>query len=320
MNAVEAVIFDWSGTVVDFGSRAPAAAFVEVFREFGIELTVAEARGPMGLPKRDHIRKLGDLPRVAAVWRKVHGRAFDEADVDRIHDCFEPLTARVAADHARLVPGAAQVAAELRRRGIRIGSTTGYTRPIMESVLPLAARQGFAPDNLVCAGDLPAGRPTPLMMYRCFVDLAVWPAAAVVKVDDTAPGIEEATAAGSWAIGVAMSGNAVGPLAGRACGPRSGRDGAPARAGDGGASRRRRPLRHRHRRGPPARRRSNRRAARDRRHPRLKGGTEGRSRRGRCSRPGSAPEPPRRRRGAAQHRHRAIRRAMIVGAGSARQG
>ena len=210
MNAVKAVIFDWSGTVVDFGSRAPAAAFVEVFRQFGIELTVAEARGPMGLPKRDHIRKLGALPRVAAVWREVHGRAFDEADVDRIHDTFEPLTARVAARHGALVPGAAETAAALRRHGIRIGSTTGYTRPIMESVLPLAARQGFAPDNLVCAGDLPAGRPTPLMMYRCFVDLAVWPAAAVVKVDDTAPGIEEATAAGSWAVGVAMSGNAVG--------------------------------------------------------------------------------------------------------------
>ena len=80
----------------------------------------------------------------------------------------------------------------------------------MERVRPLAARQGFATDNLVCAGDLPAGRPTPLMMYRCFVELAVWPAAAVVKVDDTAPGIEEATAAGSWAVGVAMSGNAVG--------------------------------------------------------------------------------------------------------------
>ena len=210
MNAVKAVIFDWSGTVVDFGSRAPAAAFVEVFREFGVELTVAEARGPMGLAKRDHIRALGRIPRVDAAWREAHGRAIDDAEVDRIHAAFEPLTARVAARHASLVPGAAEAAAELRRRGIRIGSTTGYTRPIMERVLPLAAKQGFAPDNLVCAGDLPAGRPTPLMMYQCFVALGVWPAAAVVKVDDTAPGIEEATAAGSWAVGVAMSGNAVG--------------------------------------------------------------------------------------------------------------
>ena len=208
--AVAAVIFDWSGTVVDFGSLAPAAAFVEVFREFGVELTIAEARGPMGLAKRDHIRALGRMPRVNAAWREVHGRALEDPDVERIHDTFEPLTARVAARYGDLVPGTAETAAELRRRGIRIGSTTGYTRPIMESVLPIAERQAFAPDNLVCAGDLPAGRPTPLMMYRCFVDLAVWPAAAVVKVDDTAPGIEEATAAGSWAVGVAMSGNAVG--------------------------------------------------------------------------------------------------------------
>ena len=210
MNAVKAVIFDWSGTVVDFGSRAPAAAFVEVFREFGIELTVAEARGPMGLAKRDHIRALGRIPRVDAAWREAHGRALEDADVERIHAAFEPLTARIAADHASLVPGAAETAAELHRRGIRIGSTTGYTRPIMERVLPLAARQGFAPDNLVCAGDLPAGRPTPLMMYQCFVELGVWPAAAAVKVDDTTPGIKEATAAGSWSVGVAMSGNAVG--------------------------------------------------------------------------------------------------------------
>ncbi len=207
---IAAVIFDWSGTVVDFGSRAPAAAFVEVFREFGIELSVAEARGPMGLAKRDHIRSLGRIPRVDAAWREAHGHALGDPDVERIHDAFEPLTARVAARHATLVPGVAAVAEELRRRGIRLGSTTGYTRPIMERVRPLAARQGFATDNLVCAGDLPAGRPTPLMMYRCFLDLAVWPAAAVVKVDDTAPGIEEATAAGSWAVGVAMSGNAVG--------------------------------------------------------------------------------------------------------------
>jgi beta-phosphoglucomutase-like phosphatase (HAD superfamily) len=94
--------------------------------------------------------------------------------------------------------------------GLKIGSTTGYTREIMEPLFPLAAAQGYAPDCLVCAGDLPKGRPTPLMMYKCFLDLAVWPASAVVKVDDTAPGIAEGVAARSWAVGVAMTGNAVG--------------------------------------------------------------------------------------------------------------
>ena len=29
---VRAVVFDWAGTTVDYGSRAPVAAFAEVFR------------------------------------------------------------------------------------------------------------------------------------------------------------------------------------------------------------------------------------------------------------------------------------------------
>ena len=49
---VDAVIFDWAGTVVDFGSRAPAGAFVEVFRRHGVAISIAEARGPMGSEKR----------------------------------------------------------------------------------------------------------------------------------------------------------------------------------------------------------------------------------------------------------------------------
>lgn len=210
MSRVKAVVFDWAGTVIDFGSRAPMGAFVEVFKQFGVDLTVAEARQPMGLPKWDHIRALGSIPRIAEAWEKEHGAPFSDADADRIHAVFEPLNARVVTDYADLVPGTVEVVAELRRRGIKIGSTTGYTRAIMTPLLPLAARQGYSPDNLVCAGDLPTGRPTPAMMLKSFVDLGVGPAAAVIKVDDTAPGIHEGTAAGCWAVGVALSGNAVG--------------------------------------------------------------------------------------------------------------
>ena len=210
MSNVKAVVFDWAGTTIDFGSRAPMGAFVAVFKKFGVELTVEEARRPMGLPKWEHIRALGDIPRVAAAWQQAHGAPFGDADADRIHAVFEPLNARVVGDYAELIPGTLETVAELRGRGIKIGSTTGYTRTIMQALLPLAAEQRYEPDNLVCAGDLPAGRPTPLMMYKCFVDLGVWPASAVVKVDDTAPGIQEGTAAGCWTVGVALSGNAVG--------------------------------------------------------------------------------------------------------------
>lgn len=93
---------------------------------------------------------------------------------------------------------------------MKIGSTTGYTRSIMERVLPIAAEPGYAPDNLVCADDLPEGRPGPLGMYKCFVDLVVHPPRAVLKVDDAAPGIAEGVAAGCVTVGLALSGNEAG--------------------------------------------------------------------------------------------------------------
>lgn len=207
---LRAVVFDWAGTIVDHGSRAPMDVFVEVFRQFGVEISVAEARLPMGLPKLDHIRALGAQPRIAAAWRERHGAPFDEAAARAVYELFVPMNARVVTEHAELIPGALEVVAALRARGLKIGSTTGYTRDIMDRLLPVAAAAGYVPDNLVCAGDLPAGRPTPLMMYKCFLDLVVWPAAAVVKVDDTEPGIAEGLAAGCWTVGVTLSGNAVG--------------------------------------------------------------------------------------------------------------
>ncbi len=207
---IEAVIFDWAGTVVDFGSRAPMGAFVEVFGRFGVEITMAEARRPMGLPKWDHISALGRLPRVAQAWEEAKGRPFTDADVDEIYEVFVPLNAEVVVDHAALVPGTAELVAELRELGMKIGSTTGYTRDIMERLLPLAAEQGFSPDNLVCAGDLPSGRPGPLMMYKVFTDLDLRTPRFCVKVDDTEPGIAEGLAAGTWTVGVSVSGNALG--------------------------------------------------------------------------------------------------------------
>lgn len=205
-----AVVFDWAGTILDFGSCAPMGAFVRLFEKFGVDLTIDEARGPMGMAKWDHIQVLGNLPRIAAQWERVHGKAFRDADVDHLYEVFTPMNAAVVADFADFIPGAVQMVDTLRARGLKIGSTTGYNRPIMEVVTPIAAAGGYVPDNLVCAGDLAAGRPSPLMMYRTFADIGVWPPATVVKVDDTGVGIEEGLNAGTWTVGLAVSGNAVG--------------------------------------------------------------------------------------------------------------
>jgi phosphonoacetaldehyde hydrolase len=208
---IQAVILDWAGTVVDHGSRAPMGAFVRAFATFGVDISIADARGPMGMAKRDHIRAVTRTPAVAAAWQARHGSAPTEADVDAIFAVFEPMNAAAVLDHADFIPGALDAVAALRARGVRIGSTTGYTRPIMDRLLPVAAAAaGYVPEVVVCAGDLPEGRPSPLMMWYAMAKMGVWPAVCVAKVDDTPVGIGEGVAAGTWTVGVALTGNIAG--------------------------------------------------------------------------------------------------------------
>ncbi len=207
MNRLQGVVFDWAGTLIDHGSFAPTGAFVEAFGALGIDTTVEAARGPMGLPKRDHVAAMFALPDIASQWREAYGAAPDDAAIDRVYAGFVPASERAAAARATLVPGALEALAWLRERAIRIGTTTGYTRSIMAGVLPDVARQGFVPDLVVCSDDLPRGRPGPFGMYRCFAELSLHPPSAVLKLDDTAPGIAEGVSAGSVGVGVTLSGN-----------------------------------------------------------------------------------------------------------------
>jgi phosphonoacetaldehyde hydrolase len=207
---LKALVLDWAGTVVDHGSRAPMGAFVRAFAHFGVTVSIADARGPMGMAKRDHIATLMALPHVAAAWQEAQGSAPDEAAIDKLLAVFEPMNIAAIRDHADIIPGALEAIAWARARGMKIGSTTGYTRPIMAELMPLAAAAGYAPDHVVCAGDLAEGRPGPLMMWHAMAALGVWPAHTVVKVDDTPPGIGEGVNAGTWTIGLALTGNICG--------------------------------------------------------------------------------------------------------------
>ncbi len=207
---IQGVIFDWAGTLIDFGSFAPMGAFVEAFAAFQVKVTIDEARAPMGMAKRDHIKTMVEMERIANEWEKVRGLKPTEQDIDAIYEVFVPLNEKVAAKYATLVPGALEVFSYLRKRGLKIGTTTGYARSIMENVLPVVKKQGFEPETLVCSDDLKQGRPGPLGMYQCCVDLGIHPVTALIKVDDTVPGIEEGVSAGCMTIGVALSGNYAG--------------------------------------------------------------------------------------------------------------
>lgn len=207
---VKAVIFDWAGTMVDFGCRAPVEALFEVFDAEGLAISDAEARADMGRAKLDHLRALLADPQVAARWVQAKGAAAGEADVARLYARLEVAMKAAAARSAELIAGAAETAEALRSLGVRIGSGTGYTREMMAPILERAAAQGYAPEVLVCAGETPSGRPAPLMAWKALIELDAWPAEACIKVDDAPVGIEEGRLAGCWTVGVAASGNGVG--------------------------------------------------------------------------------------------------------------
>jgi phosphonoacetaldehyde hydrolase len=207
---IKAVVLDWAGTMIDHGCRAPVVALVRVFEQAGVAITETEARADMGRAKRDHIRAILAMPPIAAAWTAASGAMSTEDDITRLHDAVEPLMRDAAKDCAELIPGAADLAAQLREHGVKIASCTGYTRPMMAEILPLAAEQGYAPDAVICSGETLEGRPSPLMLWKALVELGVWPAWMCVKVDDATVGIGEGKAAGAWTVGVAASGNGVG--------------------------------------------------------------------------------------------------------------
>lgn len=210
MSAIRMVVFDWAGTTVDYGSRAPLDVFREVFEEEGFSLRTEELAGPMGLEKKDHIRKLLELEQVTEGWLEKHGVTWNEQDVERLYERFEDRLKEVVASYSTLLPGVADTVEQLRREGLRIGSTTGYTSEMMEEVLPQAARGGYEPDCTVTPEQVGAGRPAPFMLMECMRRCNVYPPSAVVKVGDTVVDMEEGNNAGAWTVGVAEGSSLMG--------------------------------------------------------------------------------------------------------------
>jgi phosphonoacetaldehyde hydrolase len=207
---IQAVIFDWAGTTVDYGCFAPLDVFLEVFRKRGIELTLDEARGPMGMLKIDHIRTLTQLPRVSAAWAALYGKAPNESDVNALYADFEPSLIQILNGYATPIDGVLEAVGQVRARGLKIGSTTGYTDSMMEVVTAGAKAQGYAPDTCVTPDGLPAGRPAPWMVYENCKRLGVYPMGSVVKVGDTISDIKEGVNAGCHSVGVVLGSSELG--------------------------------------------------------------------------------------------------------------
>jgi phosphonoacetaldehyde hydrolase len=210
LKQLKAVVLDWAGTTVDHGSRAPAIVFQAIFQQRGIDLTVAQAREPMGMAKREHIAAVAAMADVRSAWIEQYGSPFGESDIDAMYQEFLPLQKKTLYDHCEMIAGVVDAVTRCRQMGLKIGSSTGYTRELMEVVQESATRQGYTPDCVLCAEDAPRGRPAPYLLHEAAKRMEVYPMWSVVKVDDTSVGIEAGRNAGCWTVGVTRTGNGVG--------------------------------------------------------------------------------------------------------------
>ena len=207
---LRAVMLDWAGTTVDHGSRAPVLALQTLFEEHGIHLSIQQIRRDMGLLKRDHIRALLAMPEIRHQWRDRTGSEPTSTDVAALFREFGPLQLESIAAHSALIEGVADTVRKWQSRGLRIGTTTGYTRAMLLPVLEQAIAGGYTPDASVCSDEVPAGRPAPWMLMRNAELLDVYPPECCVKIGDTLLDIEEGRNAGMWTIGLIRSGNMIG--------------------------------------------------------------------------------------------------------------
>jgi phosphonoacetaldehyde hydrolase len=206
---VKALILDWSGTTADAYVLAPAVVFVDVFKKHGVEISMPEARGPMGLRKDLHIKALTEEPEIRDRWKAVHGKEPDQGAVDRMFADFVPMQLECLREYTALLPGVAETTQKLQKDyGIKIGSTTGFVRSMVDILEEDAKKQGYVPDASVAGDEVEHGaRPKPFMVYKNLDMLDVHPIQSVVKVDDTVSGVGEALEAGCWGVGIARYSN-----------------------------------------------------------------------------------------------------------------
>lgn len=199
---IKAVVFDWAGTTVDYGCFAPLNVFIEIFKRRGIDVTMEEARKPMGKLKIDHIREMCEMDRIKNIWAENFGGFPTEEDVNKLYAEFEPMLFETLEEYTTPIPHVVETVERLRKNGLKIGSTTGYTREMMNIVEPNAAKKGYSPDFLVTPSEVSQGRPYPWMCYKNAEALGVSPMSAMVKVGDTLSDVKEGINAGMWSVAV----------------------------------------------------------------------------------------------------------------------
>jgi phosphonatase-like hydrolase len=193
----ELVIFDLGGTTIHDRGEVPAA-FAAALRASRIDFDPRDITSWRGASKREVLARL--------VARQHPSSPGPERDVligdtyQRFRDALE--TQLRAAPHLAIAD-AAPAFERLKSAGIRMALSSGFDRPVLDTILGLTGWSDGVFDAVVCADDVPMGRPAPLMIFKSMAQLGVTDPRHVAVVGDTRLDLEAGANAGvAYRIGV----------------------------------------------------------------------------------------------------------------------
>ena len=181
------VVFDMAGTTVDDrmdGVPLVLRSYDDAFRSRGVEVPMAVLNEQRGRDKWTVIRELGG------------------EDAEEIYSHFNAALLSNT-DRVRGIQGASEAFRFLRGHGVRVALNTGFPREVAEGIIDHLGweREGLI-DAWTCSEDVGRSRPDPAMIHALMGGLGVGDPSTVMKVDDTATGIEEGLNAGAVTLGV----------------------------------------------------------------------------------------------------------------------
>ena len=201
---IKAVIFDLGGTLIDKFSLSPLVNLSKAFKQRNIVIPNRIIAQDMGKKKCDHIYSISREPFFYEQFKDVYKRDPNDSDLGDIYSIFCAFQGADLRKKQELIPETKVVMNYLREKDIKIGITTGFNKEQMDLVLDRLNKEDIFPDSAVsssCIDDL--SRPNPFMIYRNMDLLGITNPTEVIKIDDTAVGVQEGLNAGCISVGVA---------------------------------------------------------------------------------------------------------------------
>jgi len=180
-------VFDMAGTTVDDrvdGTPLVLKSYDDAFRKYGIILTMEVLNEQRGRDKRTVIEEFGG------------------EKAPKIYDFF--VNSLLSNTHyVKEMSGTGEVFQFLKDSGVKIAVSTGFPYNVANAVVEHLRweKEGII-DYWTCSELVGVSRPNPAMIFEAMKQFKITNSHRVLKVDDTAKGIEEGLQAGVITIGV----------------------------------------------------------------------------------------------------------------------